>query len=77
MSLRAFAVLAAVAAGGAALAFGPMAVLDAAWWLRRRFGRPADGHPLTREEKRALRAIRRDFRRQDAYTPAYDKRRQP
>ena len=38
MSLRAFAVLAAVAAGGAALLFGPVAVLDAARWLRRRLG---------------------------------------
>ena len=50
MSLRAFAVLAAVAAGGAALLFGPMAVLDAARWLRRRLGyevpAPGSGLPL-------------------------------
>lgn len=39
--------------------------------------RPPDGKPLTREEKRVLRALRRDLRRQDAYAPAYDTRRQP
>ena len=38
MSLRAFAVLVAVAVGGAALLFGPAAALNASRWLRRRLG---------------------------------------